>query len=140
MIHPLIKTSVFAAILSLGGILPAASKAAETSAHVVTPNSAGAIWLAVDQHVQKLHALIAQDKLDMVHEQAYAIRDLTAALPSHSPNLSPDARAKVTAQVKFVNILAERLDQMGDAKDKTGTEDNLRKLEAVLKRLRALYA
>jgi hypothetical protein len=53
--------------------------------------------------------------------------------------LSAEALAKVTSQAKFVDTLAERLDQTGDANDKAGTEDNLAKLETVLKNIRANY-
>lgn len=113
--------------------------AAETEAKVAIPATASGIWQAIDNHIAKLKELIAQNKLDTVHEHAYAVRDLVRALPSHTQGLSAEALAKVQANARFVNTLAERLDASGDAKDKTGTESNLRKLEAVLKQTRAQY-
>ncbi len=135
----LFKTLAAVAVIGACGGIPAATLAAETEAPVTIPNTSAGIWKAIDGHMQELHAAIAQGKLNTVHQHAYAVRDLVRALPSHSANLSADALANVTAQTKFVDTLAQRLDQTGDANDKAGTEDNTRKLEAILKTLRAQY-
>lgn len=118
----------------------AAVAAEETEAKTVIPATAEGIWQAIDKHVQELHGAIATSKLDGVHVHAYAVRDLVRALPTHSPGLAADALTKVKQQSKFVDTLAERLDQTGDANDKPGTQANLQKLEGVLKLLRAPYS
>lgn len=112
---------------------------AETEAATVIPTTSGAIWTAIDGHLKELHSAIHQGKLNTVHHHAFAVRDLVRALPSHSANLSPAALAKVKGQVKFVDTLAARLDESGDAGDKAATEDNAHKLEAVLKTIRGQY-
>ena len=53
--------------------------------------------------------------------------------------LAADAMAQVNTQSKFVDTLAERLDQSGDANDKAGTQQNLTKLQGVLKGIRSHY-
>jgi hypothetical protein len=110
-----------------------------TEAPTAIPATADGIWQAIDKHVELLDSAIARSKLDGVHLHAYAVRDLVRALPTHSPNLAADALTKVKQQSKFVDTLAERLDQTGDANDKPATEANLHKLEGVLKHLRAEY-
>lgn len=131
--------AVTVGIATCGIVVSTATVAAETEAKTMIPNTSAGIWLAIDGHVKELHAAITQGKLNTVHKHAFAVRDLVRALPSHSAGLSASALATVTTQVKFVDTLAERLDQSGDANDKLGTEDNTRKLEAILKGLHAQY-
>jgi hypothetical protein len=139
MNHSIIKQLVVAAVVCVCGAVPTVPVAAETEAPVTIPNTSAGIWQAVDSHMQELHAAIAQGKLNTMHQHAYAVRDLVRSLPSHSANLPAEALAKVTAQTKFVDTLAERLDQTGDANDKAGTESNVSKLEGVLKTIRDQY-
>lgn len=106
---------------------------------VTIPATAAEIWTAIDMHVKELHADIDKGALNKVHEHAFAVRDLVRGLPTHSPGLSADALAKVKAGVKFVDTLAERLDQTGDANDKPGTVANTEKLEKQLASIRANY-
>jgi hypothetical protein len=113
--------------------------AAEQGTKISIPDTAAGIWKSVDQHMLELKAVIAAGKLDQVHKHAYAVRDLVRALPAHSPGLSADAFAKVNANIPFVDTLAARLDQAGDAGDKAGTEANLVKFEAILKTIRSQY-
>lgn len=113
--------------------------AADTEAATPIPATSAEIWKAIDVHMNELHMAINQGKLNTVHQHAFAVRDLVRALPTHSAALSPAALAKVKTQGKFVDTLAERLDQSGDSGDKAATEDNTHKLEAVLKTIRAQY-
>ena len=103
------------------------------------PTTSAEIWQAIDSHVQELRAAIAKGNLAGVHLDAFAIRDLARGLPKHSQGLPDAAIAKIKEQSKFVDILAARLDQTGDANDKAGTESNLNKLEGVLKTIRDQY-
>lgn len=113
--------------------------AAETEVQTAIPATSVQIWRAIDGHIADLHGLIAKNALKTVHQHAFAVRDLVRALPTHSPPLSVAALANVSAQVKFVDTLATRLDASGDANDKPGTAANLTKLENVLKTIRAQY-
>ena len=108
------------------------TQATEAAEATPIPDTADAIWLAIDQKKTELKASIDGGTLDKVHHQAFAIRDLVAALPSHSPTLPADDKAKLESEVKFVTTLADRLDETGDAKDKAGTQENYDKLVTVL--------
>ena len=114
-----------------------ASPAAEAT--VVIPATSAEIWKAIDARMVELRADIGKGALKNVHKHAFAVRDLVRGLPSRSSGLSAAAITNVTAQVPFVDTLAARLDQTGDANDKPGTEANLAKLENVLKTIRANY-
>jgi hypothetical protein len=140
MNRSIIKQLVVAAVIGGCGALPTVTVAEETEAPVTIPDTSAGIWQAVDGQMQELRAAIAQGKLNTVHQNAFAVRDLVRSLPSHSATLPAEALAKVTAQTKFVDTLAERLDQTGDANDKAGTETNVSKLEGVLKTIRDQYA
>ena len=113
--------------------------ASGAEAPIAIPATAAEIWKQIDMHVAELQAVVKSGVLKTVHVHAFAIRDLVRGLPTHSPALKPEALKTVTDQSKFVDTLAERLDQTGDANDKPGTESNLKKLEAILKSIRANY-
>jgi hypothetical protein len=115
------------------------ASAAEAETHTAIPNTPAEIWRAIDGHIAELKGLIAKGTLTTVHQHAFAVRDLVRALPTHSPSLSVAALANVSAEVKFVDTLAARLDESGDANDKAGTAANLAKLENILKAIRSQY-
>lgn len=140
MKRSIVKQLVGAMLLSTGLILPSGILgAAETEARTTIPATVPGIWQAIDGHIQKLNSAISENSLANVHVYAYAVRDLVRALPARPQDLSAPALAKIKVQSKFVDTLAERLDQTGDANDKPGTESNLHKLEGVLKLIRAQY-
>ena len=107
---------------------------AEASAEIplAIPDTADGIWTAIDQHVAELKATVASGDLKEVHHHAFAIRDLVAALPSHSPSAGAEADAKRQGEVKFVATLAERLDAAGDAGDRAAAQAETDKLLGVL--------
>ena len=115
-----------------------ARSAAEQAAAV--PENAPEILQAIDAKSAQLQHAIQTGALGQVHHLAYAIRDLAAALPSHSPNLAADKLAAVKGEVKFVATLAERLDASGDAHDKETTQANYEKLAKVIATIRSNYA
>ena len=126
-----------------GGLLAtsdAMADAADTKQTTVAPNTIEGIWQAIDAKTAELKRTIDTGALDDVHHQAFAIRDLAAALPARSTSLPADKLAKVRGGVKYVATLAERLDTTGDAKDLVGTKQNYAKLTAVLASLRANYS
>jgi hypothetical protein len=123
----------------LGIALALTVRGADAAEATNIPATSAEIWRAIDSHIQELHAAIEKGKLTSVHVDAIAIRDLTRGLSTHSQDLPETALAKVKEQSKFVDILAARLDQTGDANDKASTENNLSKLEGVLKTIRDQY-
>ena len=135
----LLRSGFAAALIALSGAASLAIPATAAEQATTIPATSAEIWKAIDMHLAELHADITKGALKTVHEHAFAIRDLVRALPTHSPGLSADALVKVKAQVPFVDTLATRLDQTGDANDKPGTEANTTKLEKVLKDIRANY-
>ena len=96
------------------------------------PATADGIWQAIDKQSADLEAGIQANALKDVHHQAFAIRDLVAALPERSKALSADEQAKLQGEVKFVATLADRLDATGDANDQAGAQANYDKLVTVL--------
>lgn len=96
------------------------------------PATADAIWVEINKHAGELKATIAGGDLKEVHHHAFAIRDLVAALPSHSPKASTEDQAKLDSDIKFVSTLADRLDQSGDAGDKAGAQASFDQLTTVL--------
>jgi len=111
----------------------------EESAQTVIPSTVAGIWSSIDKEQAVLAQVIQAGKMDVVHEHAFAIRDLVRALPEHYQELTTEQKQKLKEDVRFIDILATRLDQTGDAKDKAGTQSNFRKLEAVLKSIRNQY-
>ncbi len=111
---------------------PVIEPAAEATQATKIPETADAIWLAINQKSTELKTSIDSGNLKNVHHQAFVIRDLVAALPSHSPTLAAEDQAKLENEVKFVTTLADRLDETGDANDKAGTQENYDKLVTVL--------
>ncbi len=140
MRYPIRKALLIASLLGTAATLSfGPASAAETEVQTTIPGTSTEIWQAIDGHIAELKGLIAKDALKTVHQHAYAVRDLVRALPTHSPGLSITALATVSAQVKFVDTLAARLDASGDANDKTSTAANLAKLENILKTIRGEY-
>ena len=138
MNKPILKAIGLATFLSIAPAAQATSSPA-AEATTVIPATSAEIWKAIDAHMVVLRADIGKGALKNVHKHAFAVRDLVRGLPTRSSGLSATAIANVTAQVPFVDTLAGRLDQTGDANDKPGTEANLAKLENVLKTIRASY-
>jgi hypothetical protein len=109
-----------------------AAEAANAEAATTIPDSVPAIWQAVDQRNAELKAAVDGGSLADVHHLAFAIRDLVAALPAKQPALDAAAKAKLQGEVGFVDTLAGRLDQSGDANDRAATQANYQQLAAVL--------
>ena len=136
------KTS-HAVLLATLLLMPAAmiptAQAAE-AAPLQIPATTPAIWQAIDQHVAELTKLIQAGTLQEVHHHAFAVRDLSAALPARANLLAPDQRKQIDSQVKFIATLAQRLDASGDSNDRVGAGANLAKLDRVLAGMRKLTA
>jgi rubrerythrin len=103
------------------------------------PDTVAGIWSEVKEHEEQLGKIIADKKLDKVHEVAFEIRDMVNALPDKSKDLPADKLAKVKSNAKFVADIAKRLDESGDANDQAGTEANFKKLQGFLKTIESEY-
>ncbi len=122
-------------------VVPAVSAAEEhehEAGKVKIPATLAGVWTEVKEHEEELGKAIADKKLDGVHEIAFEVRDLVNALPDKS-KLDADKTAKLKANAKFVDALATRLDESGDAKDQAATEANFKKLQGILKTIESLY-
>ena len=132
----LIISSLFAVTSVVGASIPTAAFA-ETESKIAIPATADGIWKAVDQEMATLNQLIVDKKLATLHEHAYAVRDLVAALPEHV-KLSPADQAKLASDEKFIAALASRLDQSGDSGDQAGAQSNYDKFKSVISNVRQL--
>jgi hypothetical protein len=132
-----IHIAFFSAVLLTGVVTVAPAQAAE-EAPVQIPATTVAIWQAIDQHTAALDKLIQAGTLQDVHHHAFAIRDLSAALPARVAAMAPDKRKQLESDVKYVATLAQRLDASGDANDRAGAESNQTRLKSVLATLRTL--
>ena len=99
----------------------------------------GGLWRAVKTHEEELNNRIKAKDLGKVHQVAFAIRDLVAAMPEKSGQLSAEQQAKLKGNVKYVATLAERLDAAGDAKNQSATEAGFKQLQSVLGAIETLY-
>lgn len=113
-------------------------EAAET-AKSGAPEVLTAVWLDVRASEAELQELIHNKELSKVHETAFTLRDLVAAMPPKSEQLSAEQQKKLAGNVKFVATLAERLDTSGDAGDQAATEANFKQLQSVLTSIEGLY-
>ena len=132
----LIIPSLFTVGAALGAFVPTVAFA-EGESKTTIPATTDGIWKAVDQEMATLGQLIADKKLATVHEHAYAVRDLVAALPEHV-KLAPTDQAKLASDEKFVAALASRLDQSGDSGDQAGAQSNYAKLKDVISNIQGL--
>ena len=106
---------------------------------VAGPETVGGILQAVKAREGELDTLIKAKELGKVHEVAFAIRDLVAALPEKSVQLPDAQQTKLKGNVKYVATLAERLDAAGDAKNQSATEASFKQLQSVLGGIEGLY-
>ena len=111
---------------------------ASGTSHAQT-NSVGQLWHGVKAHEAELARLVQAKELGKVHEVAFALRDLVAAMPNKSAELPPEKLAKLQGNAKYVATLAARLDVAGDANDQAATELKFKQLQSVLAAIEALY-
>lgn len=132
----LVRTVVLA--LLAGSTLSVTHAYSEEAAEaaVQIPQSPAAIWQAIDKADQELTTVVKAGRLGEVHHHAFALRDLVAALPAQSKDLGAAQQKSLTANVKFIATLAQRLDTAGDANDRVAVEINVTKLKGVLTKMR----
>ncbi len=125
--------------LTLARLASAAEEPEHREGETKIPATIGGIWAEVKEHEEELGKIIADKKLDKVHEAAFEIRDLVNALPDKSEDLSADNLGKVKSNARYVADIANRLDESGDAGDQAATEANFGKLQGFLKTIETQY-
>lgn len=134
----IIKLFLLSVLVSIGFMTVARAQEA-TEVKIKIPDTVQGVWQAIDSQTSELKKTIEAGKLNNAHQYAFAIRDLVAALLTHPDALPSDKFEEVKKQNKFVETLANRLDENGDQGDKTATETNFKKLQKVLADIRAYY-
>lgn len=88
---------------------------------VAVPATIDGILAAVDQRVAAIDQAIAGGKLAKVHGEAFAARDLLAALPGKVAGLGPAEIKALDAAIGRIRQQAALLDKFGDAGDAAQT-------------------
>lgn len=100
---------------------------------------AGKTWGEIEQARAGLDQAIQTEKLEQVHQAAFAVRDQVRRLPEHSAALPAPQRQELQAHVQHVDQLAQMLDEAGDAKNVRSTHQHHVALNDTLAKIRALY-
>jgi len=131
------------AVLSMALAVVRFASAAEEHEHKEgeekIPATVGGIWAEVKEHEEQLGNIIADNKLDKVHEVAFEIRDLVNALPDKSMDLPADKLATLKSSAKYVAEIAKRLDESGDAGDAVNVKAQADRLAKLLQDIETLY-
>lgn len=85
------------------------------------PATIAEILAAADQRVAAIDRAIAEGSLAGVHGEAFAARDLLAALPEKVSGLDPEAAKALDAAIGRIRQQAALLDKFGDAGDAAQT-------------------
>lgn len=88
---------------------------------VAVPATVEQLLAAVDQRVATLDQVIAAGELAKVHTEAFAARDLLAALPGKLKNLDKASAQALDAALGRIRQQAGLLDKFGDAGDAAQT-------------------
>lgn len=94
------------------------------------PDKATEILKAVDEHVRELDEVVAGGKLDQVHELAFSVRDMLAALPEKLHELPKDVSTTLDTSLGKIRQQAELLDKYGDSGNAAQTKAVLVKFKA----------
>lgn len=94
------------------------------------PDTAAGILKAVDEHVKELDEVVVGGKLDQVHELAFAVRDMLAALPGKLHELPKDVSTTLNTSLGKIRQQAELLDKYGDSGNAAQTKAVLGKFKA----------
>lgn len=133
-------------------VLPAKAHAAENAAassnadahghghgeEVAIPATLDALLSEVDERIDEIDAAIAGGKLDAVHGEAFAARDLIAAVPEKVSGLSDADSKSLSASIARIKQQAGLLDKFGDAGDAAQTKAVFAKFKAEIAAIRKL--
>ena len=109
------------------------------SGEAITPaGTVAAIWAQITEEQQELSTAIQNGQLKDVHHHAFGIRDLVVALSDKANTSTPQAAPKLNALVEEVKSSADKLDEMGDAGNLSGTQAEFAKLNTTLDAIKAV--
>jgi len=117
---------------------PADGHAHSHDAEVAIPATLDALLSGVDQRVAAIDGAIAGGQLAKVHGEAFAARDLIAAIPGKVDGLSNEDSKALTAGIARIKQQAGLLDKFGDAGDAAQTKAVLAKFKAEIAAIRKL--
>lgn len=104
----------------------------ESGAAVTPANSVEGIWAQIQSERAKLASTIQNGQLKDVHHLAFGIRDLVVALAEKANAASPAGATHLNGMVNQVKESANKLDELGDAGNLSGTQAEFAKLETLL--------
>lgn len=107
-------------------------------AEVAIPATLDALLTEVDQRVAAIDAAIAGGRLAKVHGEAFAARDLIAAIPGKVSGLSDADSKALSAGIARIKQQAGLLDKFGDAGDAAQTKMVLAKFKTEIAAVRKL--
>lgn len=100
------------------------------------PATRAEILVAVDQCIAAIDQAITAGKLAKVHGEAFAARDLLAALPEKVAGLNPTETKALAAAISRIRQQAGLLDKFGDAGDAAQTRAVLARLKTEIAGIR----
>lgn len=104
---------------------------------VSTEGSAGEIMARVDHEETELEQIITNAQLNVVHQKAFAIRDLVVAAADKATITGAD-KTKLDEHVGKIKSLASELDETGDAGNLSKTKAAFADFRAELQAVRQL--
>lgn len=109
-----------------------------SEATVDVPADLGGVLAAVEGRVAAIDAAIASGQLAKVHGEAFAARDLIAAIPGKVSGLSDAESKALSAGIARIKQQAGLLDKFGDAGDAAQTKAVLAKFKSEIAAIRKL--
>ncbi len=98
------------------------------------------LWSQLEGEQGKLKAAIENGELKSVHHLAFGARDLVIALAGKAGAQIPANTPELQRLVEQVKESAEKLDELGDAGDLSGTQAEAARFDKLLARLKPLTA
>jgi hypothetical protein len=98
------------------------------------PDSIEGIWKKINERQEQLAKTVAAKKLSAAHDPAFAIRDLTKALPAKVKEV---LRVAAEEGAKDIAKIAADIDRSSAAGAQKATEGNVKQMDARIKALQA---
>lgn len=110
------------------------------SVPVVIPETIEELLAQVNECVSAIEAAITNEKLDAVHAQAFAARDLLVALPEKATGLSAEESKSLATSLARIKQQAKLLDKFGDSGDGNQTSLVLKKFKSEIEAIHKLVS
>ncbi|MSO89245.1 MAG: hypothetical protein EXQ89_04655 [Rhodospirillaceae bacterium] len=112
---------------------------AQKAPAIEIPKTVSGIWQSIDKEVDTAAKLIQAGTVTELHNHAFNVRDLIAALLAQSSSLPADKSTKIKADSRLIPRLAAGLDTAGDLGNKAASIAMFDQLKDTLKTIRANY-